>query len=42
MIANVFTGKGEPNGSDEREVSRSGLDLRRDRRLDEVPGDGAV
>ena len=27
-IANVFTGKGEPNGSDDREVSRSGLDLR--------------
>ena len=27
-IANVFTGTGEPNGNDEREVSRSGLDLR--------------
>ena len=28
MIANVFAGKGEPNGSDERVINRAGLDLR--------------
>ena len=28
MIANVFAGKGEPNGSDDRVISRAGLDLR--------------
>ncbi len=28
MIANVFAGKGEPNGSDERTINRAGLDLR--------------
>ena len=28
MIANAFFGKGEPNGSDERVISRAGLDLR--------------
>ncbi len=28
MIANVFAGKGEPNGEDERVINRAGLDLR--------------
>ncbi len=28
MIANVFAGKGEPNGNDERTINRAGLDLR--------------
>ncbi len=28
MIANAFFGKGEPNGSDDRVISRAGLDLR--------------
>ncbi len=28
MIANIFAGKGEPNGDDERVIYRAGLDLR--------------
>ena len=28
MVANLFAGKGEPNGSDERLINRVGLDLR--------------
>ena len=28
VIANVFAGKGEPNGDDERVISRAGLDVR--------------
>ena len=28
MIANVFAGTGEPNGDDERRISRAGIDLR--------------
>ena len=28
MIANLFAGKGEPNGNDERVINRAGLDLR--------------
>jgi hypothetical protein len=28
MIANVFAGTGEPNGSDDRKINRAGLDLR--------------
>ena len=28
MIANIFAGKGEPNGDDERVINRAGLDLR--------------
>ena len=28
MIANVFAGTGEPNGSDDRKINRAGIDLR--------------
>ncbi len=28
LIANIFAGTGEPNGDDDREVSRAGIDLR--------------
>ncbi len=28
MIANIFAGKGEPNGDDERVINRAGIDLR--------------
>ena len=28
MIANIFAGKGEPNGDDERVINRAGLDVR--------------